>query len=57
MSTAMATEIAGVRVLTEVMDLLLDKETKNTQTVTDCIKRIVDETETGTCLDVNVDEV
>ena len=44
-STAMATEVAGVRNLIEVRDLRVEKE-MNMQTVTDCIDRIVDDTET-----------
>ena len=44
-NTATFTESAGARVLTEVLDLLLKRE-MNLQTVTDCIKRIVDDIET-----------
>ena len=45
-STATATEIASVFVLTEVLDLSFLKKKMNMQTVTDCIKRIVDDSET-----------
>ena len=44
-STAMATEIAGVRVRTEVRDLHSAK-ILNMQTVTDCMKQNEDDTET-----------
>ena len=44
-STAMATEIAGARVLTEVLDLRFAKK-MSMQTKTDCIQRIVDDSKT-----------
>ena len=44
-STAMATEIAGVRVRTEVRDLHSAKKL-NMQTVTDCMKQNEDDNET-----------
>ena len=44
-STALATEIAVASVLTEVLNLSVEKKS-NMQTDTDCIKRIVDDSET-----------